>query len=51
LRRLVAQPNATFIPGAANTIAPHIDNPGTPKPLHIIVLLEESLGAEFDGAY
>lgn len=51
LRKLVAQPNATFIPNSANPIARHIHNPGEPKQLNVIVLLQESLGAEFVGAY
>ena len=51
VRRLVAQPNATFLPGAQNPLARHIRYAGAPKPLHVMVLLEESLGAEFVGAY
>jgi phosphoglycerol transferase MdoB-like AlkP superfamily enzyme len=51
LRKLVYQPNARFIPDAKNPIARHIDNPGNPKPLNVIVLTEESLGADFVGAY
>jgi phosphoglycerol transferase MdoB-like AlkP superfamily enzyme len=51
LRKLVAQPNATFIPGAANPIARHIEYKGAMKPLNVIVLLQESLGAEFVGVY
>jgi len=51
VRRLVAQPNATFIPGSANPLARHIAYPGAVKPLHVIVLLEESLGSEFMGTY
>jgi phosphoglycerol transferase MdoB-like AlkP superfamily enzyme len=50
-RRLVAQPNAQFIPGAANPLARHVSYAGAPKRLHVIVLLQESLGAEFIGAY
>lgn len=50
-RRLVAQPNARFLPGAANPLARRVANAGPAKPLHVIVLLEESLGAEFVGAY
>lgn len=50
-RRLVAQPNATFIPDSRNPIVRRIRYDGPPKPLHVIVVLEESLGAEFVGAY
>ena len=51
VRRLVAQPNASFIAGARNPLARHVHYPGAPKLLNVIVLLEESLGAEFVGAY
>jgi phosphoglycerol transferase MdoB-like AlkP superfamily enzyme len=51
VRRLVAQPNTAFIAGAKNPIARRVSYPGTPKPLHVIVLLEESLGSEFVGAF
>ncbi|HEX9626673.1 MAG TPA: LTA synthase family protein [Acidiferrobacterales bacterium] len=51
LRRLVAQPNAEFIPGADNPIARHIRANGAPRPLNVVVLVEESLGADFVGAY
>jgi phosphoglycerol transferase MdoB-like AlkP superfamily enzyme len=50
-RDLVRQPNATFLSGNANPIARHVAYAGAPKRLHVIVLLEESLGAEFLGAY
>jgi phosphoglycerol transferase MdoB-like AlkP superfamily enzyme len=50
-RRLVSQSNATFLPGGSNPLARHVAYPDAPKPLHVIVLLEESLGAEFVGAY
>jgi len=50
-RRLVAQPNAAFIQGGPNPIARHIAYPGAPRRLNVIVLLQESLGAEFVGAY
>lgn len=50
-RRLVAQPNAVFLPGHASPIARRITYAAPPRPLHVIVLLEESLGAEFVGAY
>jgi phosphoglycerol transferase MdoB-like AlkP superfamily enzyme len=51
VRRLVAQPNTTFLPDARNPLARHVQYAGTVKPLHVIVLLQESLGAEFVGAY
>ena len=50
-RKIVAQSNTTFIPGAAHPLARHVSYPLPAKPLHVIVLLEESLGAEFVGAY
>lgn len=51
LRRLVSQPNATFLPNAANPIARHIENRGPAKKLNVVVVVEESLGADFVGAY
>lgn len=51
VRRMVAQKNATFIPAAQNPLARKIVYPGPPKLLNVVVLLEESLGAEFLGAY
>ncbi|HEX2830547.1 MAG TPA: LTA synthase family protein [Burkholderiales bacterium] len=50
-RRFVAQDNATFIAGAQNPLARRVVYPGAAKPLNVIVLLQESLGAEFVGAY
>jgi phosphoglycerol transferase MdoB-like AlkP superfamily enzyme len=50
-RRFVSQPNARFIEGAANPLARRIHYTGAPRLLHVVVLLEESLGAEFVGAY
>jgi phosphoglycerol transferase MdoB-like AlkP superfamily enzyme len=50
-RRIVAQPNAAFIPGAAHPLARHVSYPQPPQLLNVIVLLEESLGAEFVGEY
>jgi len=50
-RRIVAQPNTEFLPGAAHPLARRVTHNGPPKKLHVIVLLEESLGAEFVGAY
>jgi phosphoglycerol transferase MdoB-like AlkP superfamily enzyme len=50
-RRLVAQANAAFLPGTPSPLARRVAYAGPPRPLHVIVLLEESLGAEFVGAY
>ncbi len=50
-RKIVAQPNTTFIPGALHPLARHVSYSAPAKPLHVVVLLEESLGAEFVGAY
>lgn len=51
LRQLVTQPNSTFVSGSDNPIARHIDNPGKPLLLNVVILLEESLGADFVGVY
>ena len=51
VRRLVAQDNATFIAGAANPLARHIHHSAPARLLNVVVLLQESLGAEFIGAY
>jgi phosphoglycerol transferase MdoB-like AlkP superfamily enzyme len=51
VRRIVAQDNARFIPGAANPIARRVTYATVPKRLNVIVLVQESLGAEFVGAY
>lgn len=51
VRRLVAQPNATFLPGTANPLARHVTNPGTPERLNVVLIIEESLGADWVGAY
>ena len=51
VRRMVAQDNATFIANAQNPLARRIVSPIPPKPLNVVVLLQESLGAEFVGAY
>lgn len=51
LRRLVQEPDAEFIPNAADPIARHIAHHGEPKRLNVVVIVEESLGAEFVGAY
>ena len=50
-RKIVAQPNSEFLPGATHPLARHVTYSGVPKRLNVIVLLEESLGAEFVGAY
>ena len=50
-RQLVAQPNTEFIPGADHPLARRVTYAQPPKPLHVIVLLQESLGAEFVGTY
>lgn len=50
-RRLVAQGNTEFLPETPSPIGRHVAYRGRPRPLHVIVLLEESLGAEFVGAY
>ena len=51
VRRLVAQSNTAFIPGAANPLARRVTYPASPRLLNVVVLLQESLGAEFVGAY
>lgn len=50
VRRLVAQPNTRFTADAPNPLQRHIAYPGAARKLHVIVLLEESLGSEFIGA-
>jgi phosphoglycerol transferase MdoB-like AlkP superfamily enzyme len=50
-RRIVAQDNASFISAAANPLARRVTYTSEPKRLNVIVLIEESLGAEFVGAY
>ncbi|HEX9180775.1 MAG TPA: sulfatase-like hydrolase/transferase [Burkholderiales bacterium] len=50
VRALVAQPNASFLPGT-NPLARHVAYPGKPRLLNVVVIIEESLGAEFVGAY
>lgn len=51
VRQMVAQPNATFLPDQPNPLARHIAYPGKPKPLNVVLLVQESLGADFVGAY
>ena len=51
VRRIVAQKNASFINSAANPLARRITYTSPPKRLNVIVLIQESLGAEFIGAY
>jgi phosphoglycerol transferase MdoB-like AlkP superfamily enzyme len=50
-RALVAQANTQFIDGAPSPITRHVYPDAAAKRLHVIVVLEESLGAEFVGAY
>lgn len=50
-RALLAQPNTSFIENAVSPIARRVSHDGPAKRLHVIVVLEESLGAEFVGAY
>ncbi|WP_455204463.1 LTA synthase family protein [Kaarinaea lacus] len=52
VRELLAQPNTTFINTANSPTARHINNnDGLPQKLNVVMLVEESLGAEFVGAY
>ena len=51
LRQLVTQPNSTFVSGNSNPIARHINNGGPPLLLNVIIVMEESLGSDFLGAY
>jgi phosphoglycerol transferase MdoB-like AlkP superfamily enzyme len=50
LRKLLATPHSTFLPGTEH-IERHIVADGPPQHLNVVVLLEESLGAEFVGVY
>jgi phosphoglycerol transferase MdoB-like AlkP superfamily enzyme len=50
LRSLVKETNAVFYP-ESDHIERHIRGSGASKHLNVVVLLEESLGAEFVGAY
>lgn len=50
-RKMVAQPNTEFIPGAIHPLARRVSYAQPPKLLNVVLLLEESLGAEFVGAY
>src|SRR3954469_1220908 len=50
LRNLVKSPDSTFF-GEADHIKRRIIADGAPKHFNVVVLLEESLGAEFVGAY
>lgn len=50
LRALVHTPDATFFPGT-NHISRRIKADGSARHLNVVILLEESLGAEFVGAY
>lgn len=51
VRSMVEQENVSFIPGAANPLARKITYPAPAKQLNVVVILAESLGAEFVGAY
>jgi phosphoglycerol transferase MdoB-like AlkP superfamily enzyme len=50
-RQMVAQPNTTFLPDQPNPLARHVAYPGKPKLLNVVLLVQESLGADFVGAY
>ena len=54
LRRLVQQSNTQFLPPSVTThpLARQVDNSdlGPPRKLHVIVLLQESMGSEFVGS-
>ncbi|HEX4984664.1 MAG TPA: LTA synthase family protein [Burkholderiales bacterium] len=50
LRSLMATRHSTYFP-ETDHIARHVTADGTPKHWNVVVLLEESLGAEFVGAY
>ena len=51
MRRLVISPTRRSFPVQRNPLARHVAYAGAPKLLNVVVLLEESLGAEFVGAY
>ncbi len=50
LRRMLMTPRSTYFP-KTDHIERHIVADGPPQHLNVVVLLEESLGAEFVGAY
>ncbi len=50
LRGMLATRNAAFLPGAGH-IERHVSGDAPPRPLNVVVLLEESLGAEYVGVY
>jgi phosphoglycerol transferase MdoB-like AlkP superfamily enzyme len=50
VRKVLTTPHSTFFPGTDH-IERHVVADGKPKYLNVVVLLEESLGAEFVGAY
>ena len=50
VRKMLAARDATFFPDTDH-IERHIVGDAPPRHLHVVVLLEESLGAEFVGAY
>lgn len=49
LRQVIA-PQARYLPGGEH-LERHVQGSGAPRMLHVVVLLQESLGAEFVGAY
>jgi phosphoglycerol transferase MdoB-like AlkP superfamily enzyme len=51
LRRFVDAPNVEFVDGWDSPIARRVRYDGAPRRLNVVVLLQESLGAEFVGAY
>jgi phosphoglycerol transferase MdoB-like AlkP superfamily enzyme len=51
VRHMVRQQNARFIANASNPLARKVVSPVPAKLLNVVVLLQESLGAEFVGAY
>ena len=50
MRRMLTTPRSTFLSETGH-IERHIVGSGPPRHLNVVVLLEESLGAEFVGAY
>ncbi len=51
LRTLVTEPNNRLVSGAGRDITREIRNEGNPKKLNVIVVVEESLSAEYLGAF
>ena len=50
LRKTLATPHSTYLAGTSH-IERHVVGNGRPQHLNVVVLLEESLGAEFVGVY